>query len=77
MRKIVGQQEFKVISSEVDEDFVGKVKELLASDYPFDNIGKLCDRQKMATMSSYEREQYIFKIMDQYHNVLNNFDLVG
>ena len=77
MRKIVGQHEFKIISSELDVDFVNKVKQILADNYPFDTIGRLCDEKEMANMNEFEREQYIFSIMDKYHSVVNEMDLVG
>lgn len=73
-RKLLGQIYNSTAFSE-EEDFYGKVVEILESDQTVLNpIMRLADKQKMQSMTASERESYISRLAMRYREAVDRYN---
>lgn len=74
LKKMNCKAEFKTITDEIDEKFVGKVYAILNSDKDVYNpIGRLVDQNEYGKLNEIEKQCYIFSIVDKYNKIKNSY----
>ena len=74
LKKMNCKAEFKTITDEIDEKFVGKVYAILNSEKEIYNpIGRLVDHNEYTKLNEIEKQCYIFSIVDKYNKIKNSY----
>ncbi len=74
LKKMNCKAEFKTITDEIDDKFIGKVYAILNSDKDVYNpIGRLVDQNEYSKLNEIEKQCYIFSIVDKYNKIKNSY----
>lgn len=74
LKKLNSKAEFKTITNEIDDAFVGKVYSILSSaEDVYNPIGRLMDHTLFSNLSDIEKQFYILSLSDKFNKIKDTY----